>query len=359
MAKIKKHSWDPPEWLKNPIPSKSWFHDVEVEIYEGTTEIKDINLWRENYRTMLDLDHIQQLLKKDLSKITDDEIIEHVLRQNLHKVSNLAKSIKLNGVRVPLILSYNKKLIDGNRRLLACRHLMKKEKDHTKKFTVSIVKCLEPRISKEKQLKIIAEMNFLPQHKEDWPQYVRAQFALQEYDNFLKKTKSVKDAYKHVSYFLGIQPAELKRFREVLKMIKKYVKYVKVNKQKTIQDAEIFGRSKFLFFEELYNKAEIIDKPTLELFFRYLVSQEITSVMKVREFAKIIRYVPARKHLQKKSGSFELAKSMYNESASPRKTLARIKRFCEWLESLPQGEKKSISVDYKKRLSKAVQKLLK
>ena len=235
---------------------------------------------------------------------------------------------------------------------------MNREQIHTEKFTAVIVKCLMPRISKENKLKIIAEMNFLPQHKEEWPRYVRAQFALQEFEKYLKKSGDEKDAYKHISYFLGIQPAELKRFREVLKMIDTYVKHAVASKERTRYAAEIFGRSKFQLFEELYNKAKTINKPTRDVFFRLLLKQEITSLTKVREFTKIIAYAPARKHLQKKSGSFELAKSMYNESASPRKALARIKRFCEWLENLPKNERDRISVDHKKRLSKAANKLL-
>jgi hypothetical protein len=54
-----------------------------------------------------------------------------------------------------------------------------------------------------------------------------------------------------------------------------------------------------------------------------------------------------------------MAKSMYAESASPKKALAKIKRFCAWIENLSNVEKDIIPVDLKKRLSKAVQKLLK
>lgn len=360
MAKKNKHGWKPPPWLNEPVPSTAWFHDIEVEVYEGTTEVKDITFWRENYRTMLDLEHIQQLLKKDLRNITDDEIIEHILRQKLHKIPDLAKSIKNNGVRVPLILSYGKELIDGNRRLLACGYLMKKEEVQTDKFTVSNVKCLSPEASEEVKLKIIAEMNFLPQHKEEWPPYVRAKFAIQEFDNALKKFKNNEGkAYSHVDYFLDIQPAKLKRYREVLKMIEEYVEFIERVGEKTRQDAEIFGRSNFHFFEELYNKAKVIDRPVKELFFKYLNNQQITSMMKVREFAKIIGYAPARKHLEKKGGSFELAKSMYDESAGPRKASAKIIRFCEWLVNLSQAEVNSIPADLRKRLSEAVRKLSK
>lgn len=356
MAKKVTLDWKPPSWLKEPVASTAWFHDKEVNVYEGTTKINGISLWRENYRTMLDLDHIQQILKKGLDEITDDEIIEHILHQDLHKIPELAKSIKLNGVRVPLILSHKKKLIDGNRRFLACKYLLGKKGKPDPKFTIVPVKCVDPKISDETELKIISEMNFLPQHKEEWPRYVRAQFALQEYENALRKSRNEKEAYKHVNYLLDIPPSDLKRFREVLKMIKEYVKYVEVNKQKTRQDAEIFGRSKFQFFEELYNKAECLDKPVKELFFRYLCNKEITSVTKVREFTKVIRYAPARKHLEKKNGSFELAKSLY---ASPRKALTKITQFCEWLENLSRAERDSISVDLRKRLVDAVRKFSK
>jgi hypothetical protein len=359
MAHEIRHNWKPPSWLIEPIASLEWFHDIEVEVYEGTTKVKDISLWRKNYRTMLDLDHIQQILKKDISKITDDEIIEHIIHQDLHKIPDLAKSIKLNGVRVPLILSYDKELIDGNRRLLACRYLMKKEKDQTEKFTISNVKCLSPTASEEVKLKIIAEMNFLPQHKEDWPRYVRAKFAIQEFNRALKELKDDEKAYKRVDYFLNIKQTDLKRFDAVLKMIDEYVKYIGKDNQKKRQEAEIFGRSNFHFFEELYNKAEVIDRPVKDLFFRYLNNQQITSMMKVREFTKIIMYAPARKHLEKQSGSFELAKSMYDESAGPRKSSARIMRFCEWLENLSKAERNSVSNDLKKRISEAVRKFSK
>ena len=193
MAKKSKHEWEPPSWLNEHVPSTAWFHDKEVEVYEGTTEVNGISLWRGNYRTLLDLKQLQEIRGKTLKRLTDDDIIEYIFCQGLHKISNLAKSIKINGVRVPLILSYDKELIDGNRRFLACKYLLKKEKDESAKFTVSAVKCLHPNVGEETKLKIIAEMNFLDPHKEKWPQNVRAQFAIKEFDSVLKK---LKDALK-------------------------------------------------------------------------------------------------------------------------------------------------------------------
>lgn len=366
MTKKNKHDWKSPKWLDDPIATKAYFHDVEVEVYEGTTEVSSIRLWKENYRTMLDLDQLQQMTGKALSNLTDDEIAEHILQQGLHKIPDLAKSIKSNGVRVPLILSYGKQLIDGNRRLLACKHLMKREATQSPLFTRSTVKCLPPRVSEKTKLKVVAEMNFLPEHKEDWTPEVKANFAIREFQKSLERLGDEGKAYEHVSFHLDVQPSVLKRWQAVMEMIDEYIKYVEKEGQKAKWEAERFGRKKFQFFEEFYNKAlfgirRIKDQKLVSesknLFYKYIRSQQLTSVNKVRNFAEIVRYEPARNHLKKQNGSFAVAKSMYDDFTTPKKASVKIMRFCEWLENLSEDEKSSLSADLKKRLKRAVQQL--
>ena len=363
MAKKNKHDWKPPAWLNNPIASVVWFHDEGVDVYEGTTLVRDIRLWRENYRTMLDLDQLQELRGKDRKKPTDDEIIDHILRQGLHKIPDLAKSIRMNGVRIPLVLSYKKDLLDGNRRFMACKYLIKKEGETNPNFTVVPVKCVDPKISNETKLKITAEMNFLDPHKEEWPRNVRAKFAINQFKVALNKFKDEKKAYDYINYNLEINKPDLIRFQAVIEMINDYVKYVG---KKARQEAERFGRSKFQFFEEFYNKALIGRHPIKDtklaleakmLLYKYIRNQQITSMMKVRNFADIVRYRPSREHLKKSTGSFAVAKSMYDDYAMPKKASARIARFCDWLEALSKAEKEILSVSLKNRLKKSVQKL--
>ena len=50
MAKENKYKWKSPSWLKDPVAAMAYFHDEVVEVYDGTTEISGIQLWRENYR---------------------------------------------------------------------------------------------------------------------------------------------------------------------------------------------------------------------------------------------------------------------------------------------------------------------
>lgn len=370
MPEKNRHDWDPPRWLDDPVPAMAYFHDEEVEVYSGTTEIEGIRLWRENYRTMLDLDQLQEILgKESISELTDDEIIEHIFREGQHKISDLAKSIKMNGVRVPLVLSHSKDLLDGNRRFLACKYLLRKEDEPSPKFTIVSVKCVDPKISDETKLKIIAEMNFLDPHKEKWPRHVRAKFAIQEFNTALRKLKRKSKAYDYVSYYLDVNPTDLKRFQSVAKMIDEYINYVgREESKKARQEAERFGRAKFHFFEEFHNKAlsgrnamqdSGLITQSKKLLFKYIWKQQLLSIISIRDFASIVRYAPAKKHLEKANGTFTTAKAMYDDYAGPRKASQKIIRFCQWLENLSKAEKNSFSTDLKTRLHKTVQNFVK
>lgn len=368
MTQPSKHKWPPPSWLRNPIPAVARFHDTDLEVYQGQCDVSDIRLWRKNFRTLLDLEHLHELKKgRSVASLKDEDIIDYILKQGLHKIPDLASSIRMNGVRVPLIISYGGDLLDGNRRFLACKYLVATEKVLLNNFTTVPVKCVAPHASASLKLKIIAEMNFLDQHKEEWPRNVRAQFAVQEFEKARRRLADDDKAYTFINYFLQVGRADLKRFQAVLAMIKEYVESVGQTGQKARQEAERFGRSKFQLFEEFYNKAlagaGAIKEPNVAaeskaLLYRYIVNQQLLSITNVREFAKVVRYEAARNQLKKPSGSFSLAKSLYDEYSTPRKATARVTRFCEWLENLPSDERSQISSTLADRLFHAVQALM-
>jgi hypothetical protein len=364
MSIKKLHDWGPPPWLKTPVASTARFHDEEVEVYEGTCDVENIRLWHGNYRTLLDFQHLAELTgKTKTGKITEKEFIEYIIGQGLHKIPELAESIKANGVRVPLVVSYGQELLDGNRRLLACKYLLSGDDKKLPTFSVAPVKCTAPHIGESLKLKIIAEMNFLPDYKEEWPREVRAQFAIQLFQDAIAKYKDESKAYKHVEYFLKLDKADVKRFQAVLVMLKEYAEYVEKEGKKARQEAERFGRSKFQFFEEFYNKALAGRSPVKDaaeakqLLYRYVRNQQLLSMLKVREFAEIIRYEPARKLLKKEDGTFRVAQQLYNDFSQQKEVSIRVKSFCEWLETLTTKEKNQIEPELKKRLLKLVEKL--
>ena len=367
MKDKKKHKWSPPKWLDSPVPDTISVHDEEVEVYKGLVLIEGIKLFRENNRTTLDLQHLlEELGKTNTEDLSDKDIIDYIFKQGLHKISDLAGSIRKNGVRVPLVLTYEKKLIDGNRRFLACHYLLKTRKERDERFTNVFAHCLKPKIDKNLRLKIISEQNFLSDFKEPWPREVRAKFAVDRYNEFLKEYKDEEEAYKQVKYFLEINKQDVHRFRAVLEMIAEYVEYVNNSAVKTKQDAEIFARSKFHFFEEFYNKTckgrTPIKGPNLikeanELLYKYILNDQLSSTIKVRELAGIVRYEPTKKYLQKPRASFEIARTNYQDYARPKKAVLKITHFCEWLEDLTRTEKKEIPDSLKEKLIKAVKSL--
>jgi hypothetical protein len=367
MKDKKTYKWSPPKWLINPVEKEVLFHDKEVETYSGFVEVKEIKLWRDNNRTTLDLEHLlQELGKKKIRNLSDDEIVDYILEQGLHKIQELAGSIKKNGVRVPLTLSYKKELLDGNRRFLACKYLIAHEKVINENFTKVPVYCLKPDIDKELRLKIIAEMNFLPDHKEPWTREVRAKFAVEQFDKFFIEFKDEEKAYNQVDYLLDVNKQDLKRFKSVLGMINEYINYVEKDTAQTKQSAERFARAKFHFFEEFYNKTCLGNTPirdnkilrkSKQLLYKYLLNQQINSLTKIRELAEIVRYDPARSHLEKPNGNFELARAIYQDYSRPKKAGPKILHFCEWLENLSKNERAEISGELKKRLLSAVTRL--
>jgi hypothetical protein len=367
MTKNKKeYKWDPPEWLDSPRPETIVVHDTQIDVYSGFVLIEGIKLYRENNRTTLDLQHLlEKLGLTQIVDLTDEQIIDYILKQSLHKIQELAGSIEKNGVKVPLILTYKKELIDGNRRFLACKYLFKTEPSD-EKFTKIPVRCLPPHIDKDLRLKIISQENFLPDYKEPWPREVRAKFAVDRYDEFLKEYKDEDKAYQQIKYFLEISKQELQTFKAVLGMIEEFVKYVKNYAAKNKQDAEKFARSKFHFFEEFYNKTQkgrnpIKDRTLLrtgnDLLYKYILDEQISSTMRVRELSEIIRYEPTLKYLQKPQASFEIARSNYQDYARPKKAALKIGHFCEWLENLTDEEKKEITKALKERLIRAMELL--
>ncbi|MBU1862690.1 MAG: ParB/Srx family N-terminal domain-containing protein [Candidatus Omnitrophica bacterium] len=363
MPNKKRHSWSPPDWLKDPEATTVIFHDQTVEVYEGKVDTDSIRLWRENDRTLLDIVHlVAESGQKDVRQLSDEDIISSIVKKGLHKITNLAKSIKMNGVRLPLILTYEKELLDGNRRFIACKYLLATEKEKDEKFGTVTAYCLKPHLSKSLRYKIISEMNFLPDHKEQWPQEVRAKYITELFNEYKAKQGEEK-AVKEVAFLLDVKKSDIYRFIDVLQMIDEYIKFTAKKSEEAKKEAEVFAREKFHFFEEFYNKDiknkqnQKAIKEDKDLFYTYLFNKQLISTTGIREFAGMLQYSPTRKIIKSQKETLDYAKSFYDDIVIPKRASSKIERFCEWLESLSKKELKSISGDIKERLLKAIKRL--
>ncbi|MFH2068811.1 MAG: ParB/Srx family N-terminal domain-containing protein [Candidatus Omnitrophota bacterium] len=358
-----RHDWPPPDWLKNPEADSVRFHDKKVEAYKGQVDINSICLWRENDRTSLDIEHlVAESGLKDTKGLSDKEIISSIIKKGLHKITDLAKSIKMNGVRLPLILTYEKELLDGNRRFIACKYLQSKEKGKDAKFETVPAYCLKPHLSRRLRYRIISEMNFLPDHKEQWPREVRAKYTSQLFTEYKAKYDEQR-AIEEVTFLLDVSKSDIYRFINVLQMIKEYVKFSEKKSKEAKKSAETFAREKFHFFEEFYNKdIKNRQNPTAikedkKLFYGYLFDKQLISTTGIRDFAAMLQYSSVRKIIKSGNETLSYAKSVYDDFVIPKRAFLKIERFCEWLESLSKKELQIISDDVRERLSKAVKRL--
>jgi len=229
MSKKLKPDWPKPDWLEDAIPDMIYFHNEGIPVYSGTVNIEEIKLWRDNDRTLLDMAHIMGDKKvHDLSELKDDDIIDYLLKIGTHKISDLAKSILKDGVRQHLIITSGKELFDGNRRFLACKYLLKREKEHNDKFTKAPAYVLSPKISFDDQLKIIAETNFLPNYKLDWEPQVKADYVIKLFNEFSNKDGKA-EAYKKIHQLLEWNRSDVDRVINVDLITKEYLAYVKKN----------------------------------------------------------------------------------------------------------------------------------
>ena len=228
------------------------------------------------------------------------------------------------------------------------------------KFCIVPVRCLPPKINEGLKLKIISEMNFLPDFKENWPQEVRAKFAIDLFKRFNNEFQDREKAYDEVNRYLKINKTTVIRFQNVLTMIDDYIAH---SQNRAKQAAERFAREKFHWFEELHNKAfsgkrAILDKEVAgqarDNFFKFISDEQLDSTNKVRDFAEMIRYPNILKYLNKPDGNFERARSMYYDISMPKKISTKIIDFCEYLENLSPKEKEGISKELKDRLKSLI-----
>jgi hypothetical protein len=104
----------------------------------------------------------------------EDDVDSRRSRRN--KLVELAENIRLNGIRVPLVLTYDKRIIDGNRRYFAMRYLYDQTQtdDERETFSDFPVWVLPKSATKKDEDRILTELNSINDCYVKWPYSVTA-----------------------------------------------------------------------------------------------------------------------------------------------------------------------------------------
>jgi hypothetical protein len=190
----KRISTTPPAFMVDqPKPNleSRKFHNLDVEVFSGEVWLNKIEGWSGNPRTEL---HFEQFVSQYGRPPTNDEMYEMVIedadpREGL-KVVELAGNIYKNGVRVPIVTTFDGKLLDGNRRFYACTFLYKNAKTKEEKKRVERIPAyvLTAETTSDVEDAIITEFNIASDFYVEWAYYTRANRVFRDYvENELTK----------------------------------------------------------------------------------------------------------------------------------------------------------------------------
>lgn len=186
-----------PEILQStpePQVTQKQFNGKKLVIWEGEIDVDNIIGWVNNRR--LDLE-IKRFRDQHAGREPDnDEIFAIMKSVKDFKLKDLADDIRVNLVRVPIVVSSKGKLLDGNRRYYAVRMILEslKDDDPAKADFTSIPAWVLESNKEEDEERIIVQENFYQSYKVEWTYYIKAQ---QIYQDLQKKdpTKTVAQRY--------------------------------------------------------------------------------------------------------------------------------------------------------------------
>ena len=179
-----------------PVRPMPVFHERPVAVIEGFVRASDIQLWDKNQRLAIHLNQFQKKYGRGPDPVELVAIIKGTMPlpgievKDQFAIPSLAKSIAVNGVRRPPIIDVDGTLLDGNRRVTACYHILADESgDFTaeEKQRAKWLKVwqLTEHATEQDRDAVIVSLNFEPDFKQDWPPYVKAQKVYDEWETLL------------------------------------------------------------------------------------------------------------------------------------------------------------------------------
>lgn len=212
-----------------PMPS---FNEKVIEMTEGYVDIEKLKLWSGNHRISL---QVQEFEEHHGRKPEESELIPlmhgDILLPSLDKadpfeLKPLADSIARKGVETPPIVSHEGEPKDGNRRIAASLLVIYgKGYDSAQKERARHIRVWRaPEETTEDQFEaIVVSRNFERDHKKPWPEYIKAQLVVEEYELRQRQIKGkitrsdLKRIRDEVARDFAIKSAEVNRYDSMIR----------------------------------------------------------------------------------------------------------------------------------------------
>jgi hypothetical protein len=235
----------------------------------GFVKTSDIKLWDKNER--LDI-HIGQFMQKNGREPDSDELLQIMLSEmslpgvesgDQFKIEELARSIAVNGVRVPPIIDREGMLLDGNRRVAACYYILNSKEfdiDSKKRVEYLYVWQLAEHAGPAERDAVVVSLNFESDCKLDWPEYVKARKVAEEWQSMLDtmhprtpRPSESREMKKELSrkFALGPDAAVVSRYLRMVEWADKFEHYLVETQHRDEFEVKHKADKYFQYFDEL------------------------------------------------------------------------------------------------------------
>ena len=245
------------------------FHQRPVAVREGFVRTRDIKLWDRNERLDIHLNQFQQKYgrgpdSEELMAIMKGEMpLPGIEETDQFDISALAKSIAVNGVRKPPIIDVDGKLLDGNRRVTACYHILEddggefKPEEKQRAEWLKVWQLTEHATDQDREA-VIVSLNFEPDFKQDWPEYVKAQKVHAQWETLLAlepranpSTTRVREIRKEIARKFALATDEVSRYISMVGLAHEFEDYHIAERSKDPFATKHRASERFQYFDEL------------------------------------------------------------------------------------------------------------
>lgn len=252
----------------HPVKPAAVFHRREVALNEGYVRTRDLDLWDSNERIEI---HLQQFQRINGRKPKPGELLEimfsrlkleGITEADQFQIPALANSIATNGLRKPPILSIDGRLLDGNRRLAACYYILMHDEftvEQKKRVDYILVWQLTEHSTPDDEEAVIVSLNFEDDHKQKWPEYVKARKVYDEYEAAVQleggraTPERRREIRREISqkFALGFDTSIVTRYIKMVETARDFEAHHIVDRQRDRFAVQHKTSEKFQYFDEL------------------------------------------------------------------------------------------------------------
>jgi len=375
------------------------FHGRAVPMRTGYVRTMDLKLWGQNERLEI---HLEQFRDEHGREPNPDETLDIMLSklpirgipakeaQDQFAIVELARSIAVNDVQKKPIVDIDGTLLDGNRRVAACRHILMSSEftpEQKERASYIYVQQLTEDAGPKDRRAVIVALNFEPDCKLQWPEYVKARKIYQRWQEILtfearsldRREEAILKRELSMQFGLGPETNTVNRYLRMIEWARRFEDYHVVDQNRDEHEVRHTANHYIQYFDELSKGVREGGVAwTLNqhdafrgVVFNLLLDGKFRNWKQIRDLKHVATNEDARQLLRKAANEpdrdeamemVEDATSIARTSRAEQRVLGantRIKSFVKWLEQLPArafmpGEDGAIEPSNIKRLVRAL-----